>query len=196
MPATTREPSLARSRFALNVSGFPRLVAVLMVAAGIGGSQSVANDRDAANIAVSSAHGLPAPPATVQESLIPVLPGGVVGPELDAGNGHAPKAAALDTARQPAGDTMPGDRQATLVPPPAETWDQAAESRSHLLGQEKPREVDGERTQQQRIGIGIGLAGIIGILAVIAAVRGGNQRRLPSAPMSIFRDLHVGARRP
>lgn len=145
-------PNTRRSRAARTFAGLPRLAALMIVASGIGASQSMAWQRDSGTGAVRPEGRFLALPAPLQEPLIPVLPGGVVGPKLDAGSGGPP-----------------------AVPPPAETVSQAVESQVHLTGPDRSDEIGGDLSRR-RIGIALGLIAIVGIGAIMAAVRGTSRR--------------------
>lgn len=156
------------------------LTAFLAIGAGIAASPSVAWERDADVRAVPWDRRFLLPPAPRQDPVIPALAGGVVGPALDAKDAHA-------------GDALPGGRQAPLVPPPAETWEQKVLDQVHLTGRTRSYDLDGERSRHG-IGIALGLVAVIGTLAAMAAVLGANQRAVPSPPPSILGDLPTGTR--
>lgn len=175
-----------RSKNVRIVASLARLAALLVVAAGLAASRAIAWDRNAGDTAVPWDPTLSAP---LEEPLIPVLPGGVVGPAIDVDDGRLPSAARPDAARQTAGDAMPGGQQPRLVPaPPPETWEQAVESRASLTKSAVSDAIDSGRGQRQRIGIALGIAGVIGIVAVMAAVRGSNRRSASPSPVSVFRN--------
>lgn len=184
---TMTEKTARRPKIILTAGRLPRLAALLIVAAGIGTSQAVAWDHDTGRRAVTLEPGFPVPPEPLQDPLVPVLPGGMVGPELGAGARGAPKTAPPHSAHRPDGDAAPGGRQSPVMPPSAGTREQAIESRAHLVSQETPDEIDGGRIRR-RIGIALGLAGIIGIVAVMAAVRGTKRRQELPSPLSVLRD--------
>lgn len=127
------------------------------------------------------------PPAPLQDPLVPVLPGGMVGPELGAGTGGAPEATPPDSAPRLGAESMPGGRQSPLVPPSPETWEQGVETRAHLIGREVSGTIDDGRVGR-RIGVVLGLAGIIGVVALVAAIRGAQRRPVLPSPMSVLRD--------
>lgn len=194
VPTTAMRPA-HRSTTARTSSGLQIFAALVTIAVGVGPSQSKASEHDAGNTAFTSTRGFHALPAPLQDPVIPLLSGGVVGPALDEETGSATQAAVPDAVRRPATNGHPGDQQASLVPPPAETWDNSVESQTGLLGKVMSGGSDGGRMQQRRIGIALGLAGIIGILAVMMVVRGASQTQLPQPPTSVLGDLPMGMRR-
>lgn len=166
------------------VASLPHLAALLVVAAGLGASHAAALEPDSGDRAVPWDPKFSTP---LNDPRFPVLPGGVVGPALDAGTGSAMATTLPDAARDTAGNVDPTGRQAPLVPPPAETWEQAVESYARLTGEETSNEIDDGQSQRRRVGIALGLVGAIGILAVLAAVRGANPRMSPQTPLSVIR---------
>lgn len=158
------------------------VAALLVVTAGLGAPPAVAWD--------------PKFSTPLTDPMFPVLPGGVVGPALDAGAGRATESTMPHAAHDTTGDAVSDGQQAPLVPPPADTWEQAVESNARLTGNEMPTEIDDGRSQRRRVGIALGLVGAIGILAVMAAVRGANPRLPSKSPLSVLRNRATHSHRP
>lgn len=167
------------------VASLTRMAALLVVTAGLGAPHAVAWDQKYS-----------VPPAPLNDPPFPVLPGGVVGPALDAGSRSGTGATLPETAREATGDAMPGGQQAPLVPPPAETREQTVNSNGRLTGNEASNETGEGRSQRRRVGIALGLIGAIGILAVMAALRGAIPRSASTSPKSVLRSRATDTRPP